>query len=1358
MDGMQNDLSQKIDNLQYSISRLTDLNTVQEKGRFPSQPHQNPKGVHEVEIHEGESSQVKEVKALITLRSGKKVKLPTPKPHVEEEEEEETKKREEMKGKKKDISEGKEDHDSTVNANPEKILLKEEILKKNTSPPFPQALHGKKGIRNALEILEVLRQVKVNIPLLDMIKQVPTYAKFLKDLCTIKRGLNVNKKAFLTEQVSAIIQCKSPLKYKDPGCPTISVMIGGKVVEKALLDLGASVNLLPYSVYKQLRLGELKPTSITLSLVDRSVKIPRGVIEDVLVQVDNFYYPVDFVVLDTDPTVKEANSIPIILGRPFLATSNAIINCRNGLMQLTFGNMTLKLNIFYMSKKLITSEEEEGPEEVCVIDALVEEHCNQNMQDKLNESLGDLEEGLSEPTDVLATLQGWRRREEILPLFNKEEAQEAAEEETPKLNLKPLPMELKYTYLEENKQCPVVVSSSLTSPQEQCLLEVLKRCKKAIGWQISDLKDISPLVCTHHIYMEEEAKSIRQPQRRLNPHLQEVVRAEVLKLLQAGIIYPISNSPWVSPTQVVPKKSGITVIQNEKGEEITTRLTSGWRVCIDYRKLNAVTRKDHFPLPFIDQVLERVSGHPFYCFLDGYFGYFQIEIDVEDQEKTTFTCPFGTYAYRRMPFGLCNAPATFQRCMLSIFSDMVERIMEVFMDDITVYGGTFEECLDNLEAVLNRCIKKDLVLNWEKCHFMVRQEIVLGHIISEKGIEVDKAKVELIVKLSSLTTIKGVRQFLGHARFYRRFIKDFSNLSKPLWELLAKDAAFIWDERCQKSFDQLKQFLTTTPIMRAPNWQLPFEVMCDASDFAIGAVLGQREDGKPYVIYYASKTLNKAQRNYTTTEKELLAVVFALDKFRAYLVGSFIIVFTNHSALKYLLTKQDAKARLIRWILLLQEFDLQIRDKKRVENVVADHLSRLAIAHNSHVLPINDDFPEESLMLLAKTPWYAHIANYLVTGEVPSEWKAQDRKHFFAKIHAYYWEEPFLFKYYADQIILKCVLEEEQQGILSHCHESACGGHFASQKTAMKVLQSGFTWPSLFKDARIMCRSCDRCQRLRKLTKRNQMPMNPILIVDLFDVWGIDFMRPFPMSFGNYYILVGVDYVSKWVEAIPCKHSDHRVVLKFLKENIFSRFGMPKAIISDGVVVPHPVEPAPLSPPTRRYQTRSGGRPLQNKVRIVESGPIDLTELSPDPSPEPSPASSLEPPAEPQPSQPPPAESQIPSGMAPEVLIRCPMVAQAPIEGNLDYRARPFHSELCFDTTIFRLQPELQDSFHLLHRYHIEHLLTPSDFFYPRVAMDFYQSMTTNQVRDLTLIYFTIDGRRGILGARHIAEALHIPY
>ena len=253
-------------------------------------------------------------------------------------------------------------------AESERIIIREDSMKKNMPPPFPQALRGKKKIPNQAEIWEVLRQVKVNIPLLDMIKQVVTYTKFLKDLCTVKRGLGIEKKAFLREQVSAIIQSKTPVKYKDPGSPIISVNIGGTCIDKALLDLGVGVNLLPYSVYKQLGLGELKPTNITLSLVDRSVKIPKGIVEDVLVKVHKFYYLVDFVVLDIEPIASGPNHVPIIMGRPFLATSNAIINCRNGVMQLTFGNMTLELNIFHLSNKH-KPEKGEGQEfdEVCSI-------------------------------------------------------------------------------------------------------------------------------------------------------------------------------------------------------------------------------------------------------------------------------------------------------------------------------------------------------------------------------------------------------------------------------------------------------------------------------------------------------------------------------------------------------------------------------------------------------------------------------------------------------------------------------------------------------------------------------------------------------------------------------------------------------------------------------------------------------------------------------------------------------------------------------------------------------------------------------------------------------------------------------
>ena len=346
-DSMQAEISQKYDNLQYSISILSNHQQVQEKGKFPSQTQPNPRGLHEVSSSNEPNSRMDEVKAIITLRSGKELKQPAPKAVKQGQEAEETE--------------------------PEEVVIKQTAEKKSTPPPFPQALKAKKKAINQAEMLEVLRQVKVNIPLLDMIKQVLTYAKFLKDLCTVKRGLNVDKKAFLTKQVSAIIQCKTPVKYKDPGCPTISVNIGGTCVEKALLDLGASVNLLPYSMYKQLGLGELKPTSITLSLADKSIKIPTGTVEDVLIQVDKFYYPVDFVVLDIEPAAIEANYVPIILGRPFLATSNAIINCQNGLMQLTFGNMTLELNIFHLSKKHMLPVED-GLEEFCIINTILEEH------------------------------------------------------------------------------------------------------------------------------------------------------------------------------------------------------------------------------------------------------------------------------------------------------------------------------------------------------------------------------------------------------------------------------------------------------------------------------------------------------------------------------------------------------------------------------------------------------------------------------------------------------------------------------------------------------------------------------------------------------------------------------------------------------------------------------------------------------------------------------------------------------------------------------------------------------------------------------------------------------------------------
>ncbi|GJV04551.1 putative nucleotidyltransferase, ribonuclease H [Tanacetum coccineum] len=514
--------------------------------------------------------------------------------------------------------------------------------------------------------------------------------------------------------------------------------------------------------------------------------------------------------------------------------------------------------------------------------------------------------------------------------------------------------------------------------------------------------------------------------------VQDVVKNEIVKLLDSGLIYPISDSLWVSPIHVVPKKGGMTVVLNDNNELIPSRAVTGWRVCIDCHKLNDATRKDHFPLPFIDQMLERLCGNEYYCFLDGFSRFFQIPITPEDQEKTSFTCPYGTFAYRRMPLGLCNTLDTFQRCMTAILYDMVEDFIEVFMDDFSVFGNSFDCCLANLDRMLARCEETNLVLNWEKCHFMVKEGIVLGHKILGAGIEVNRAKIDVIAKLPYPINVKGVRSFLGHAGFYQRFIKDFSMISKPMTKLLMKDTKFDFSNDFKKAFNILKEKLTTAPIIISPDWNVPFELMCDASDFAVRAVLGQRIDGKFKPIYYASKTLNNAQEHYTTTEKELLAVVFSFDKFHPYLVLSKTIVYTDHSALKYLFSKQDAKPRLIRWVLLLQGFNIKIKDKRGAENLVADHLSRLENPDLGTFTEeeITDEFPDEHLMVLKTElnndePWYADYVNYLVGKIVPPNWTSEKRRRFFSQVKNYFWDEPYAFKLCSDNIMGRRVAGNE---------------------------------------------------------------------------------------------------------------------------------------------------------------------------------------------------------------------------------------------------------------------------------------------------------------------------------------------
>ncbi|CAN6579032.1 unnamed protein product [Malus baccata var. baccata] len=835
--------------------------------------------------------------------------------------------------------------------------------------PYPERLKPKVKDQQLTDFMKTLSNVQINLPLIDAIKNISSYAKFFKDVCTKK---------------------------------------------KKLVDFE-----------KRLGQGEIKPTSVILQLADGSVAYPRVIIEDLIIKVDNLYLPGDFVILDMDEDMQT----PIILGRPFMATARTLIDVEAGTLTLRVQDQSVVFSLFEATKRPFDVQD---CMHVDVLDSLLHAEIMPRLtSDPLLNVLHGFENKNTEDEEVFEYVSALesvpfqlpRWRHVFKSLGEPKKLLQTSKVQPSNLELKALSEHLKYAYLGVDSSMPVIIAADLSSTEEDKLLHILRSYQDAIGWTIADIKGISPTICMHKILIEDGVKSAIDAQCCLNPIMKEVVRNEVMKLLDVGMIYPISDSKWISPTQVVPKQSGITVVKNDSNKLVPTRLLlGGVYVLIIERSM---------------RVLEKIIFHC-HSLIKCWKGYNQIPVALEDQEKTTITCHFGTFAYRIMPFGLCNAPVTFQHCMMSIFTRLVEHVVE------------------NLSLVIERCIKTNLVLNWEKCHFMVKQGIVLGQLISNRDIE---------------------------------------------------------------AFRKLKTLLTTTPIIPAPNWGLPFELI---------------------------RTLNDAQLNYATTEKELLAVVFALEKFRSYLVGAKVIVYIDHAALKYLLSKKDAKPRLIRWILLLQEFDIEIRDKKGNENVVADHLSRLIIptASEEDSLPLSESFPDEQLFAVQfRTPWCS-ASRFNVSAEKE--------------------DEPYLFKYCPDQIIRMCIPEAEQESVLKFAHHFACGGHFGQKRTAEKILQSGLFWPTLFKDAHNWCKACDRCQRVGNLSKRNEMPQQSILIVELFDVWGIDFMGPFPSSHGNHYILVAVEYISNWVEAIAAPTNQGSVVMKFLQRVIFSRFGIPRVILSDG--------------------------------------------------------------------------------------------------------------------------------------------------------------------------------------------------
>nr|GEU84732.1 hypothetical protein [Tanacetum cinerariifolium] len=613
---------------------------------------------------------------------------------------------------------------------------------------------------------------------------------------------------------------------------------------------------------------------MTLELADHSISPLVGVAKDVLVKVGTFHFPTDFVVVDFDVDPR----VPLILERSFFKTERALIDLFEGELTLRVGKEAITFNLDQTSR-YSANYNDMTANRIDVIDMACEEYSQEvlsfsNMIVQVDAFLAleddptslEVDHSYMDPEGDILLLKAFLNYDPSLPPPNKgnylpkvqkelkickAKTDKSSIDEPLEVELKDLPPHLEFAFLEGDDKLPVIIAKDLSNEEKTALITVLKSHKRAIAWKLSDIKGITPKFHTNKIFMKEDFKLVVQHLRRVNPKVYDVIKKEVEKLLDARLIYPISDSLWVSPVHCVPKKGGFTVVENEENKLILTRLVTGWR----------------------------------------------------------------------------------------------------------------------------------------KSHFMVKEVIVLGHKISKDGIEVDKSKVDVITKLPYPTTIKGIRSFLGHFGFYRRFIKDFSKIARPMTRLLKKDTTFLFSKECVEAFQTLKGKLTEALILIAPDWDLPFKLMCDASDFAIGVVLGKHQEKHFRPIHYASKTMTEAESNYTTTEKEMLAVVYAFEKFRSYLILNKSIVYTDHSALKYLFAKKDSKA------ILLQNPHQNVLDLKE----------------------INESFPLETLNMVSfhgnsSTPWFADFANYHAGNFVVKGMSSQQINKFFKNVKHYFWDDPFLFK------------------------------------------------------------------------------------------------------------------------------------------------------------------------------------------------------------------------------------------------------------------------------------------------------------------------------------------------------------
>lgn len=683
--------------------------------------------------------------------------------------------------------------------------------------------------------------------------------------------------------------------------------------------------------------------------------------------------------------------------------------------------------------------------------------------------------------------------------------------------------------------------SHLSTNEQQALVQLLIDFRSLFPSNGSPLGQTS--VVSHSI--PTTGAPIRQPLRRVPEALKNIMASEVDRMLDHNVIRP-STSPWSSPVVMVRKPDG------------------SWRFCIDYRKLNAITHRDAYPLPRIDSTLDSLHGATYFTTLDLTSGYWQVAVAEEDREKTAFSTPRGHFEFNVMPFGLTNAPATFQRLMECVLAGLSGEECLTYLDDVIVFSKTFEEHLERLARVFSALQKAHLKLKLSKCHFAQREVKYLGHIVSAEGIAPDHSKIEAVSSYPPPQNPKELKQFLGLSNYYRRFIPNYANIAEPLNKLLRKDqhkVKFQWDANCQGVFDQLKHKLTEAPILSYPDFTLPFILQTDASDNAIGGILSQSHDGCETVICYWSRQLSKAERNYSTVEREALAAVSAIKEFYPYLYGFSFTLVTDHNPLTSLKGLKDVGGRLARWLMYLQQFNFQVRYRSGRTHTNADALSRRPptepiISVVQHEL--GKDLGDLRSAQLAD-PDLAPIITALSSHSALPSNIAPSLKHV-------YLCDGLLCRNFRQssssttriQFILPASLKKK---VLEQLHDHS--GHLGIRKTTENIKQR-FYWPGYESDIEMYVKECRQCQQRNPQQPRQHAPLGTITASYPFEKVSWDIMGPLPTtSAGNKYILVVTDIFSKWTEAFAIHSTDSATLATILFDEVICRYGVPTVLHSD---------------------------------------------------------------------------------------------------------------------------------------------------------------------------------------------------